>query len=97
MNFSISKLGAVFFGIGEKHCEQHVAILKTLEKTAIQQARNVDHIAENTKDIEEIREGFKDISEQITKINYNVAYLTGKADQRRNSHRGDKDVKDSED
>ena len=89
MNFSISKLGAVLFGIGEKHCEQHASILKTLEKTAIQQARNVDHIAENTKDI-------KDINEHITKINYNVAYLTGKTDQRRNSHRGDKDVKDSE-
>lgn len=84
MEFSIGKLGAVLFGIGEKHCTQHTTILKTLEKISIQQARNTDHIAQNTKDLEEGRKEFKGVHEHIAKINYNVAYLTGKADQRRN-------------
>lgn len=88
MKITVGRLGAVFFGIGEKHCEQHASILKTLEKISIQQARNTDHIAQNTKDLEEGREEFKDVNEAISKINYNVAYLTGKADQRRN---GDKE------
>lgn len=97
MNVSISKLSAALFGIGEKHCEQHAAIMKTLEKGAIQQALNVDHIAENTKDLEEGRKEFKEVRSAIAKINTNVALLAQKAEQRRNSHRGDKDVKDSED
>lgn len=97
MNISISKLGAFLFGIGEKHCEQHATILKTFEEIAVQQALNVDHIAENTKDLEEGRKEFKAVSKAIANINTDVALLAQKAQQRRNSHRGDKDVKDSED
>lgn len=88
MKISVGRLGAVLFGIGEKHCEQHASILKTLEKNAVQQALNADHIAQNTKELEEGRKEFKDVNKAIEKINYNVAYLTGKADTRRN---GDKE------
>ncbi len=92
MNISIGKLGALFFGISEKHCEWHTNILKTLETAAIQQTKNAAHIAQNTKELEEGREEFKDVREAISKINYNIAYLTGKSDQRRET-----DCKEEED
>lgn len=91
MDISLSRIGAVLFGIGEKHCTQHATIIKTLEKVAIQQALNVDHIAENTKDLEEGRKEFKEVNKAIAKIDKNVALLAQKARQRRN---GDKDKKD---
>jgi len=87
MNFSLGKLGAVFFGVSERHCEQHENILKTLKMAAIQQGKNGAHIAQNTKELEEGREEFKDVREAILKINYNIAYLTGKSDQRRDTDR----------
>ena len=83
---SLSNIGAALFGMSKKHCEQHAAILKTLEKSAIQQALNADLIAQNTKDLEDGREEFKEVNTAIEKINYNVAYLTGKADARRSTN-----------
>lgn len=83
---SFSNIGAALFGMSKKHCDQHAIITKTLEEIAIQQALNADHIAQNTKDLEEGRTEFKDVREAITKINYNVAYLTGKADKRRSDN-----------
>ena len=91
MNFTLGKLGAVFFGVSERHCEQHANILKTLEAAAVQQAENGAHIAQNTKELEEGREEFKDVREAILKINYNIAYLTGKSDQRRDTDRREDD------
>ena len=92
MNISIGRLGAVLFGIGEKHCTQHATILKTLKEIAIQQALNTDHIAVNTKQLEEGRIEFKDVNEAIAKINYNVAFLTGKSEQRRAEDKKDDDT-----
>ena len=87
MKVTLTSIAAALFGVSKKHCDQHAIITKTLEKTAIQQALNADHIEQNTKDLEEGRKEFKEVNAAIEKINYNVAFLTGKADQRRNGDR----------
>ena len=83
---SLSNLSAALFGMSQKHCDQHAVIAKQLGEIAQQQALNTDHIAQNTKELEEGRGEFKLVNEAITKINYNVAYLTGKADERRSTN-----------
>ena len=83
---SLSNIGAALFGMSKKHCEQHAMITKQLAEITQQTALNADHIAQHTKDLEEDRKEFKDVNVAIEKINYNVAYLTGKADQRRSGN-----------
>lgn len=81
---SLSNIGAAVFGLSKKHCEQHATITKQLADVATQQVLNADHIAQNTEQL-------KDFKVAVEKINYNVAYLTGKADKRRstNDNKGD--------